>query len=85
VNFSLFLPCAGGVEEWLAEEAMAILGPDTHGTIERGGIALSGGARAVMALNLESRLAQRVLVQVARGPYRLEDDLYARSRPSRWT
>lgn len=84
MSFSLFLSCAGGVEAWLAEEAMAILGPDTHGTIERGGIALSGDARAVMALNLESRLAQRVLVQVARGPYRQEDDLYALARQVRW-
>jgi putative N6-adenine-specific DNA methylase len=84
VSFSLFLPCAGGVETWLAEEAMALLGPDTHGTIERGGIALSGDARAVMALNLESRLAQRVLVQVARGPYRQEDDLYTLARRVPW-
>jgi putative N6-adenine-specific DNA methylase len=84
MRLQLFLPCAGGVEAWLAEEAMSLLGPDTHGTIERGGIALSGDARTVMALNLESRLAQRVLVQLARGPYRQEDDLYALARQVRW-
>ncbi|MCW7538876.1 THUMP domain-containing protein [Aquabacterium sp. A7-Y] len=82
--FDLFLPCAGGVEELLAEEAMTILGPDTAGTIERGGIALRGDARAVMALNLESRLAQRVLVRVAHGPYRLEEDLYSLARQVPW-
>jgi putative N6-adenine-specific DNA methylase len=82
--FELFLPCAGGVEELLADEAMHILGPDTSGTIERGGIALKGDARAVMALNLESRLAQRVLVRVAHGRYKLEDDLYALARQVPW-
>jgi len=82
--FDLFLPCAGGVEALLADEAMAILGPGTSGTLERGGIALRGDARAVMALNLESRLAQRVLVRVAHGRYRSEDDLYALARQVPW-
>lgn len=64
---------------------MALLGPDTHGSIERGGIALSGDARAVMTLNLESRLAQRVLLRLAQGPYRQEDDLYALARQVHWS
>src|SRR4029453_16081990 len=35
-------------------------------------------------LNLESRLAQRVLIEVAEGGYRSEDDLYALARSVDW-
>ncbi len=83
-EFALFLPCAGGVEPLLADEVLRILGPETSGTMERGGVALRGSAEDVMALNLESRLAQRVLVQVARGRYRLEEDLYTLARQVPW-
>ena len=37
-----------------------------------------------MLLNLESRLAQRVLIEVAEGAYRDEDDLYALARSVDW-
>ena len=37
-----------------------------------------------MLLNLESRLAQRVLIEVAEGGYRGEDDLYALARSVDW-
>ena len=37
-----------------------------------------------MILNIESRLAQRVLVQVAQGGYRAEDELYALARKVPW-
>ncbi len=37
-----------------------------------------------MLLNLESRLAQRVLIEVAEGEYRNEDDLYALARSVDW-
>jgi putative N6-adenine-specific DNA methylase len=37
-----------------------------------------------MLLNLESRLAQRVLIEVAHGEYRNEDDLYALARSIDW-
>lgn len=37
-----------------------------------------------MRLNLESRLAQRVLLRLAHGPYAREDDLYALARDVNW-
>ena len=37
-----------------------------------------------MLLNLESRLAQRVLIEVAEGDYRDEDDLYALAHGVAW-
>ena len=71
----LFLPCAAGVEGLLAEEVQRLL-PHAAVRSQRGGVALHGTVGDVMALNLGSRLAQRVLIQVATGPYRDETDLY---------
>ncbi len=80
---SLFLPCAGGVEDLLAEEVAALM-PGQTATRQRGGVAVTGDAAVAMRLNLESRLAQRVLWRVAEGRYRSEDDLYALARTVRW-
>jgi hypothetical protein len=61
----LFLPCAAGVEALLAEETARLL-PDAALRAARGGVSLAGDPHEVMVLNLESRLAQRVLIEVAR-------------------
>ncbi|HZE90840.1 MAG TPA: THUMP domain-containing protein, partial [Rhizobacter sp.] len=79
----LFLPCAAGVESWLAEEVQRIL-PTAQVHQARGGVALDGGPLDVMALNLESRLAQRVLAGVAEGPYRDENDVYVLAGKVDW-
>ena len=79
----LFLPCAAGVETWLAEEVQRAL-PDARVHTGRGGVALEGGPLEVMTLNLESRLAQRVLAEVAEGPYRDENDIYELARSVDW-
>ena len=79
----LFLPCAAGVEALLADEVMRLL-PDARVEALRGGVSLDGGIADVMRLNLESRLAQRVLIEVAHGAYRNEDDLYALARGVDW-
>ena len=78
-----FLPCAAGVEALLAEEVRRIL-PDTRVGERRGGVSLEAGPREAMALNLESRLAQRVLVQVAEGLYRDEHDIHELARRVDW-
>jgi putative N6-adenine-specific DNA methylase len=80
----LFLPCASGVETLLADEVQRLL---PHGAVrsQRGGVALEGTEREVMTLNLASRLAQRVLVQVAEGAYRDEADLYRMALAVDWT
>ncbi|MBL8351490.1 MAG: class I SAM-dependent RNA methyltransferase [Burkholderiaceae bacterium] len=80
----LFLPCAGGTEDLLAEEVQRILGADAAGEVLRGGVLVEGDALAAMRLNLESRLAQRVLWPLAHGPYQNEHDLYALARTVRW-
>ena len=71
----LFLPCAAGVEPLLQAEVERITGIKPNAG--RSGVRLQGSWRDVMALNLHSRLAQRVLVQLAHQPYQTEQDLYA--------
>ncbi|MDO8419596.1 MAG: THUMP domain-containing protein [Rubrivivax sp.] len=79
---ALFLPCAAGVESLLADEARRITGASVDGA--RGGVWVEGDERTAMQLNLESRLAQRVLWPLVDGPYRDEHDLYALARRVPW-
>src|SRR4029079_6608321 len=80
----LFLPCAAGVEALLEAEVRALL-PDGDVRAARGGVALAGDPHEVMVLNLESRLAQLVLIEVAEGAYRDERDLYELARGVAWS
>ncbi len=84
-SLQLFLPCAAGVEGFLADEAHRITGLAGHDLLTgRGGVLLNAGWRDALRLNLESRLAQRVLVQLAQRPYRGENDLYALAGDVAW-
>ena len=82
---SLFLPCAAGVEGFLADEVHALTGLTGHDLlVGRGGVLLRAAWRDALRLNLESRLAQRVLVQLAQRTYRNENDLYALAGDVAW-
>ena len=83
MSLPLFLPCAAGVEALLAEEVQRVL-PKLRIHETRGGVALEGEPIEVMTLNLESRLAQRVLMEVAHGSYRDENDVYELARTVEW-
>jgi putative N6-adenine-specific DNA methylase len=78
----LFLPCAGGTEALLAAEIETILG--RRAEPGRGGAWVRGDATAAMALNLHSRLAQRVLWPLVDAPYFDEHALYAMARRVPW-
>ena len=80
----LFLPCAAGVEALLGAEVQRLLS-DVRVHTMRGGVALDGKPTDVMVLNLELRLAQRVLVEVAEGEYRDEQSLYELAGSVDWT
>lgn len=87
----IFLPCGQGVEALLADEATRIASRAEEAerggvSIEatRGGVWVEGDERTAMQLNLESRLATRVLWPLAEGPYRDEHDLYALARTVNW-
>ncbi|MBP7565512.1 MAG: class I SAM-dependent RNA methyltransferase [Burkholderiaceae bacterium] len=76
-SLRLFLPCAAGVEPWLADEVHALTGlAGDDLLVGRGGVLLAASWRHALQLNLHSRLAQRVLVRLAEAPYRQEQDLY---------
>ncbi|MEZ5706298.1 MAG: THUMP domain-containing protein [Burkholderiaceae bacterium] len=82
-QLKLFLPCAAGVEDFLAEEVQRIT-DEPVAFRARGGVGVRASWRDAMRLNLHSRLAQRVLVQLWHGPYRSEQDLYNAAGEIAW-
>jgi len=84
-ELQLFLPCAAGVEDYLAVEVQRITGlPAPEVLRQRGGVALRTSWRNVMRLNLHSRLAQRVLLLLSYTEYRNEQDLYRAASEVAW-
>jgi len=81
-QLQLFLPCAAGVENLLATEIKQITGID--GKAWRAGVQLQGSWRDALQLNLHSRLAQRVLIELQHGNYRSEQDLYNAAASVAW-
>ena len=90
-----FVVCPGGLEIPLAQELAEIaqfpssqaLGNwviDPTPTSPTGGIGLAGPLSVAMALNLHSRIASRVLLQMAQAPYRQEEDLYKLASGLAW-
>lgn len=49
-----------------------------------GGVGFTGPFELAYRVNLESRIASRVLWRLAEGPYRGEDDLYRAARDQPW-
>ncbi len=84
-QLQLFLPCAAGVEDYLAPEVLRITGlPPGCITKQRGGVAVRTSFVHAMLLNLYSRLAQRVLVLLSYTEYRSEQDLYRAATEVAW-
>ncbi len=81
-QLQLFLPCAAGVEALLAIEVQCITG--TAPKAWRAGVQLQGSWRDALLLNLHSRLAQRVLIELAHHQYRTEQDLYNAAAGVAW-
>jgi putative N6-adenine-specific DNA methylase len=78
----LFATCPRGLEALLAED-LAAIGATRIATVP-GGAACEGDWAACYRANLESRIATRVLVEVARAPYAREDDIYQLARGVDW-
>ena len=81
----LFLPCAGGVEAYLADEVHGLTGLVGENLLtDRGGVRVRADWHTAMLLNLHSRLAQRVLIELAHGPYGDEQDVYTLASGVAW-
>jgi putative N6-adenine-specific DNA methylase len=83
-NLHIFLTCAGGVETYLADEAARIIGDAELVRQEMGGVAVKASWRQALELNLQSRLASRVLIGVMQRLYRSEDDIYEAACDVAW-
>ncbi len=79
---SFFAICPRGLEPLLADELRA-LGAQQPAP-EGGGVSFSGTMKTAYAANLHSRIASRVLWQLAVGEYRDERDLYEQARAIAW-
>lgn len=82
-SFQYFLPCAAGTEPFLDAE-IARIAPRAQRTINSGGIAVRGSWDLCMQLNLHSRIAVRVLVQIAHASYLIEQDIYNLALKTKW-
>jgi len=81
-DLNLFMPCAAGAETLLAEEVQRITAREAKA--HRAGVTLQASWRDAMLLNLHSRLAQRVLIELTNAPYRGEVDLYSVATAVAW-
>ena len=82
---TLFLPCAAGVEDFLADEVHGLTGLAGEDLLTvRGGVRVRGNWPLMLRLNLMSRLAQRVLIELAHAPYQSEHHLYALAAGVAW-
>jgi putative N6-adenine-specific DNA methylase len=77
-----FCPCPRGLEQSLSVE-LAAAGA-VQATALPGGVACRGTLQTAYRINLHSRLASRVMLQLARGTYRSEDDLYRLALAHPW-
>ena len=77
-----FAPCPRGLEGVLAGE-LRELGITEPAPVP-GGVAFTGARDCVYRVNLWSRIASRVMLRVADGIYRAEEDIYQLARAVKW-
>ena len=81
-TFNIFASCPIGIEEALAQELRGLGFQDVQAA--RSGVRLRTDWQGVMRANLYSRLAIRILVQVAHAPVTSEDDIYELASQVPW-
>lgn len=80
--FPVFTPCPHGLEEALALELQALGFDDA--AADRAGCRLHADWTGIQRINLYSRLATRVLVQVSQARIQHEDDILELARNTEW-
>lgn len=78
-----FATCPRGLELLLADELRELNAEKVHAV--GGGVQFAGEFLLCYRVNLESRLASRILWQVAAGAYRNEEDIYRMASAPRWS
>ncbi|HWN30081.1 MAG TPA: THUMP domain-containing protein [Burkholderiales bacterium] len=81
-TWKFFAPCPRGLEAMLAQELQE-LGAEVIIT-DSGGVHFSGDFKLCYSVNLQSRIASRVLWQVAHDRYRNEEDVYRVASAVKW-
>ncbi|UDM16711.1 THUMP domain-containing protein [Vogesella sp. XCS3] len=81
-EFALFASCPRGLEKLLGEE-IALQG-GTELQLTDGGVAFTGTQEVMMRVNLHSRTASRLLMQLAMGTFREERDIYTLAKGINW-
>lgn len=81
-TLALFAPCPRGLETVLSDE-LTVLGAKNINAID-GGVAFKGDIVLAMRANLHSRVASRVLLQLAHDSYTTERDVYELARSIDW-
>ncbi|MBP3221707.1 MAG: class I SAM-dependent RNA methyltransferase [Neisseriaceae bacterium] len=82
-DFSIVLTCPRGLESVLTTEIATIVGKNA--IVGNGFVRLENSTLAdIYRLNLHSRVASKVLLQVAHSPYRNEDDIYRTAKSVAW-
>jgi len=81
---NFFAPCPRGLEPLLAEDLAAAGAPAESIRSVPGGAHFSGTWETCYRVNLESRIASRVLWRVAKGGYRNEEDIYRLAQAVDW-
>jgi putative N6-adenine-specific DNA methylase len=77
-----FAPCPRGLAAVLAEELRELGAANLEAS--DAGVAFTGPFDIIYAVNLHSRIASRLLWQVAKFPYKTEDDVYNGAHGVRW-
>ncbi|NYT85577.1 THUMP domain-containing class I SAM-dependent RNA methyltransferase [Pollutimonas harenae] len=80
--FPVFAPCPQGLEEALAAEMQALGFEDAEPA--RAGCRFHADWSGILRANLYSRLATRILVQVAHAPVQHEDDILELAQQTPW-
>ncbi|MGN6389218.1 MAG: THUMP domain-containing class I SAM-dependent RNA methyltransferase [Burkholderiaceae bacterium] len=89
MSLSFFCPCPRGLEAALADELGEIAGLASPVTLRvhnqvPGGVHCSGAMADAWRINLHSRIASRVLLRIAQGGYRNENDIYDLALAQAW-
>lgn len=77
-----FATCPRGLETLLADELIQLKALDVR--VTDGGVSFSGDMPLCYRANLHSRIATRILMQVSKGKYANEDDLYQGAMSVYW-